>query len=306
MSIQALESRLNQALHRREVQVLLGSIVTIVSLASLGYILIKNWDTLSTYQWRIDYRPIAVSFAVYSLDLFVVVWGWTLIIGRLAGAWDFRTNLKYYCYSGVVRRIPGGPWDIVGRVYLYERTGVRKLVTSAAGILEWWLIVLSGVLTYLVSLGAGSPASLRNVLAIVALFLLGMILVQPSLIARVLNRLGHHDAGFGSVPFLYIVTWLLLYGVVWLIGGATLYCVIRSLHDLPLQAFPGLVGAWALSGVVAFLGNISPGGLGVKEVTLTLLLQSYMPASLAVVIAVLMRLITTLYELIWGAIALRL
>jgi hypothetical protein len=57
---------------------------------------------------------------------------------------------------------------------------------------------------------------------------------------------------------------------------------------------------------VASLIFLSPSGLGIKEITLSLLLALFIPAGLAVVIAILMRLYLTAAEFVWAIAASRL
>ena len=54
-----------------------------------------------------------------------------------------------------------------------------------------------------------------------------------------------------------------------------------------------------VKGVVSVVMAILPVGLGFRELALGLLLTSFLPDGIAILIAILARLLLTLYELIW-------
>ena len=78
---------------------------------------------------------------------------------------------------------------------------------------------------------------------------------------------------------------------------------METVHDHKGMVFSCLVlqviADWTLAGVVTSIITFVPAGLGLREVTLTLLLSRYMPEHIAVSSAVLMRLLMTSYSILW-------
>jgi hypothetical protein len=258
---------------------LVGGTVMALSFGYLGYILVRNWGELVAYDWRVDYRQVALAFICYSAALMFAVLGWSLIMGRLTQATSLRRHMKYYIYTNLFRRLPAPLLYLFGRVYLYEQEGVTKSVTVTISLLEWVLIVLSGIIVYLLTLPFLSlPPAWRS-----PWLPLGMLV------------------GYGNV-----LVWLIIYILVWIGGGLVLYAVINSIYALPLARLPTVVGIWVLSGLITTLVFATSAGLGLKDVTLGVLLGYLMPSPLAVIVALLMRVCPILFATIWGIVALRL
>jgi hypothetical protein len=55
---------------------------------------------------------------------------------------------------------------------------------------------------------------------------------------------------------------------------------------------------WTLAGMLGAFVTFVPASLGLKEATLTLLMSRYMPEHIAVVAAILLRLLTTGYSMV--------
>ena len=85
-----------------------------------------------------------------------------------------------------------------------------------------------------------------------------------------------------------------------------LYAAINSLYVLPFTLLPTFIGAWVLSWLITTLVFVTSAGLGLKDLTLGLLLGYIMPSPLAIVVALLMRVCLIVFEIVWGIVALKL
>jgi len=93
--------------------------------------------------------------------------------------------------------------------------------------------------------------------------------------------------------------WLLAYLWTWIISGLMMYATVRSIYALPSRYVLQVVTDWTLAGVLTSFATFVPSSLGLKEVTLTVLMSRYMPEYIAVVAAILMRLFTVVYSVVW-------
>jgi hypothetical protein len=97
--------------------------------------------------------------------------------------------------------------------------------------------------------------------------------------------------------------WAFIYSLVWFTSGLGLFLIVRLFEDVSVTYLPATIGVWVLSSLVAYLTMFSPSGLGVKELSLTLLLGLYILEPLPLLIALAFRLIWTVYDIIIGAAA---
>jgi uncharacterized membrane protein YbhN (UPF0104 family) len=249
---------------------------------------------------RISAADAALAFGVYSLDLALAIAGWVLIQGMLSGYWHPLDHFRIYTLTTMTRRLPGSFWYILGRVVLYERLGVARGVTAVAGGFEYAATILGGVLVALVTwplvLGGQGVSPLWPLLLLLAC----AALLNPPMVRWAVRKLSpdHHTP---AVRYRHLVAWVLLYALVWSVGGLLLFVVIGALRPLPLAQLPAIVGVWAASGLASMLiFNFVPLGLGVTEITLAALLSPYIAADEALFAALLMRALLTLSELGYG------
>ena len=83
----------------------------------------------------------------------------------------------------------------------------------------------------------------------------------------------------------------------WLLYGLALIALARSIHPVLLTDWPLVIGALAASFVVSLVVLFVPAGLGVRESAIAALLGTVLPPGLAVVVAIVSRIVLMLSEL---------
>jgi hypothetical protein len=88
----------------------------------------------------------------------------------------------------------------------------------------------------------------------------------------------------------------------WVVAGTAFYVLLLSLWPAtPLGALPLCIGIYAIAWDIGFVSFITPSGLGFRESAISILFAlalPMVPASIAVILAVLSRLISTFAELV--------
>jgi glycosyltransferase 2 family protein len=207
-----------------------------------------------------------------------------------------------WCLSGPTKYGLGALVQYPARIYLAERTGVRRSLAVAGLALELAIIALSGVSVLLllaplagdVIVPGASPAlrALGPPLAL-ALFLGLPPLARAALVLAPAGPTGRPP---GLVADRLRLA-LLLVVVNWLLLGLGAFCLVAAMGGgAPAQypAFVVAVTAAMLAGMFAF----TPLGLGVREVTMVVLLAQLVPTPIATSAALLHRLFSVLAELL--------
>jgi uncharacterized membrane protein YbhN (UPF0104 family) len=278
-------------------------VLTLPAVASMIVLLAVNWDTLTTWEWRVRPMPLVISFVAYVVALTTAILAWGQIMNTLGSPVPWRQHVRIYCITNLARRLPGALGHVAGRVILYDDkdTTSRSVIVVGSG-LELILTALSGL-----SLGLlvwpGAVKRFSQPIWIVGGIALGLLIVHPRVIRTLLARLGNGTKAIDRLRYRRILGWLSIYGTIWLAGGIVLFALIEAIYPIPLEWLPRVVGAWSLSGMIAIVTAILPVGLGLRELTLGLFLASFLPEGIAIVIAILSRLILSLYELVGVLIA---
>lgn len=90
------------------------------SVSLIGVFLWRNRIVLSQITWGELVRPMTLGVLLYGVSLGAQAFVWIATVSEVTetpwGLWDFATYLETH----LMRRLPGAPWYIAGRVAKYE------------------------------------------------------------------------------------------------------------------------------------------------------------------------------------------
>lgn len=251
-----------------------------------------------------DAKPgyLALGFATVAVYYLVFILGWI----RMLTAWDihlpYRVALQAEMVSMLAKYLPGGVWTPAARALALRRlAGVTETPTVLASILaEAGLSAISGVIVFVVSLawvrGVDAP-----LLPLIGFGLACALALHPRIFSPLAQRLLRPFGAESIKPlsFPLTVALLLFYCGTWLIGGAAVYFMLRSVGANPgLAAIPFLGGTSAVGAIVAVLAVFSPSGLGAREASMYGLLLAVTTAGPALGVTIINRLAITIVELL--------
>lgn len=287
----------------------IGTIVVIFGF--LFHTLYANWSAVTTYDWKINYPILAISFLFTLISAAFYVYPLKLILAKLGASLSYRKTFRLFFVSQLARYLPGMLWGVLGWVYLAEREeGVRKTTSATALTVHLLLQVVSGVVVFVLTIPLWKNINdLASLMPFVLLVPLGLLLLQPVLVTRAFN-LGLRLAGEQPLDVQWGNKYLLLQMSLWLVAwigrGVASFLLINSITFCTLSKLPVIVGMFAIAWVVGFVSVLTPSGLGVMEGSLTVLLSFYFPVYVAAIIALLTRLLRTIGDIMCAMIAWRL
>jgi hypothetical protein len=288
----------------RAVTVAAAATMAALTLAVLGALLWRDRAVLLAYDWQVRWGPLAGALGVYGVGLLLAAAVWADIMAALGSRLGARTHIRYYCLTTLTKRLPGTVWYVAGRGYLYGRQGDSLgLVTVASGV-ELAVSVVAGAL---VSVGFLAGSAFEEVgrgqwLMVVILLGIGLALVQPRVVRWAMVRVKAELPV--ELPPLRLLRWLAAYTLIWMVGGIIVYLAIQALLPGEAGQLGYVIGAWSLVGVLSVTVFFLPSNLGFTEVGLSLLLARILSSSFAVFVAVFVRLLLLLFEIIGVAVIL--
>ena len=278
--------------------------------------LISNWNQVKDFDWQFDYPLLIISFVLQIMALSWLVKIWGGVLRHTGSSVSYFKLFKVWFFSNLGRYLPGKVWQFLGMVYLLEKRGVPKRNSFSTAILAQSFSVISGLLIAFLFLGVNlySQFLSRNpgMVIVIVLFVLSVLVIvcYPKLLEKILNL------GLGilkrekislDITSKDVIIYLLGYSVSWLLFGLAFLIFIKAMAQASFGMYPGLTGAFAFSVNVGFLALFVPGGIGVREGILVLLLSSLFPdlfpVPVATLISLLARLWVTVAELLCFLIA---
>lgn len=267
---------------------LLQGLGTVTILAVLAFTLYRNRTQFEEATFSFDYGLVALSFVLWVGSYLLFALGWHLVLRGLGSPIGWWKASRVWILSQGLKYIPGSLAYALGRVYMAREEGVRGVPATIGFALENLLPLVTAVLVFVALLPFGLVQGFPLVFAPVALgILLGLVLGLPLF----LGRLSAVWPGVGKVSLDYFAMGLLLafYLLVWLVVGLACYFSFRSLGQGfslgPLQ----VLGLYALSWAAGFVAVFAPGGVGVRDGMLILLMSGSIPLPMAVLGAALVR-----------------
>jgi uncharacterized membrane protein YbhN (UPF0104 family) len=292
--------RLPAFLRRR--RVLVGAQLAFVA-AVLGFLAFAFRDAWADALPRLrEADPWFLLAALWVLAAYYLLFavGWQRILAALGIDVPYRIALQAEMASMLAKYVPGGVWTPLARiVWLRRAGGVRDTSFVLSSILlEAGLSAIAGILVFLVGLAAVDAVD-APVWPLVAFGVLLAALLHPRVftaLARAIFR--RFDAPEPPrLPYRALVGLLVYYSFTWLVGGAALYLLLRSLAADPgLETIPYLGGAAAVGAIVAVLVVFAPSGLGVREASMYGLIVVLVPAGAALGATILNRVAITVVE----------
>ena len=266
----------------------------------------NEWPKASPRLEHASPAYLALAFAAVAIYYLVFILGWIRILAAWGIEIPYRVALGAEMVSMLAKYIPGGVWTPAARAVALRRSaGVTETPKVLASVfVEAALSAISGVIVFVVSLawvkGVNAP-----LLPLVAFGVACAVGLHPRIFRPVANRLLRP---FGAehlepLPFGETLGLLLFYCGTWLIGGAAVYFMLRSVGSSPsLATIPFLGGVSAVGAIVAVVAFFAPSGIGAREASMYGLLLAITSEGPALSVTVINRLAITLVELaLFGA-----
>ncbi len=284
---------------------ILGAILFFWGQAVLG-----NWAQVSQVAWQGNVPMLLASAALALLHLPATALIWREAMRFIGLETPARWAVKAYLVAQLARYVPGGIWDVAGRLYLSSDRGLPKGPVSVTILVEMVLGVVTGATIFLASLLFWDRPLPPEAFYISAVFVLaGLVVLHPAILRPVLSvaaRLLRRESA--PLPLSYGQV-LLLAGyhvLARLVIGVSFFCFAAALTPLDWSLLPALTGIFVAAWVMGFVVVFAPQGLGVREGVMVLLLSFYMPVAAASVIAVAFRVWLSLRDLAMAAVGARL
>jgi hypothetical protein len=234
--------------------------------------------------------------------------GWDLILRCLGHRVGFGQAQVAWGQPMLARYVPGSVLYVLGRVLLSERLGVPRRTTVASIAYEQALAATSAIIfsAYFFITHPdleGRPLRFAFLLLIPA----AIALLHPRVFGPLVDRLLR---AFGREPLPAVISMrdiaglLAFYLLTWGLITIGVYCVARSVSNVPLDEMLTVGSAQALGYVAALATLIAPAGLGVRDAVFAWAVKGAVPGgsfAIGSLIAIAVRGVLTLVEVIFAA-----
>ena len=282
-------------------------------LALLGFLIfniISDWQTVVPLLAKVNYFFLLASFLVMLLIYPEGALGWYMILKKAKINISVTKALKIWLISNTSRYIPGSIWQYVGRVEMARvKANLDRNKTLSSLLLEIFLVLTAGVLMSALSFSSVKSEEFR-IPYWIYLLPFPLVFLHPFFANKILNFLikflkkgkVKYQLSLSLKDTLLIFPYFLLN---FILNGIALFFLSAAITGNFNLSLPSLIGFYALAWVIGYVTILSPGGIGVTEVSLAFLLGLQIPVAVASLVAVVYRFLLTIAELIVFSLSLR-
>lgn len=266
-----------------------------------------NWEAVVTYVGRVSPWSLALCFVgSFAAPLFTL-FGWQALLAGAGSRVRFGPAASIFFVGQLGKYVPGSVWSVVVQAEMGSAAKIPRRHTAIASLM---CIILSAVAGVLVGVGAlpqllwsgSAKASVWVVLVAVPVILLALwppVLNRIIALALRVMRREPMDQPLSTRAVLVAMAWFV---AAWLSSGLTVWVVTRDIapHADVSELAMSSISGFPLAAAIGMFSFILPAGFGVREGLLVLLWRGLMPGSAVTAVAMILRFIITLVDVLWA------
>jgi len=269
-------------------------IVKFILIAVLCYFvyikLAENWGNVKQFDWSVNYLMLFLSLLVHLLALFIMSVVWVILISGFGHKVKFKDAFKISYIANLGRYIPGRIWPVFGMAYLAKQIKIEEQTSVTSWVVTQFFSLPSAFLLGIICI-LFSPNILEQagrflsssfyIISLLVVILSLLMILAPSKAFVVLNillrKLKRQEVSF-DLSVKTAISIYLGYIIGWFVYGFSFWLFILSLTSNFDISLVTAVGSFVLSYQIGYLAIFTPGGIGVRELLLTVILNPYLGA----------------------------
>jgi glycosyltransferase 2 family protein len=266
---------------------------------------VSQWSKLPDIEWR--FRPAWLAVCVVTLVLFQLAHAhlWVMMLRALGAPVPPPRGWAVWSITLLARYVPTNLALAASRMALAEREGVPKRVCAASIVYE-----LGFTFAGAAAVGAYFVVTLPDLrdeparwLALAAPVLC-LVALDPrvfhTLADGLLRRLGRAVLPT-SLSRTRVLEFSALFAASFLLAGFAVYAFAEGVHGVAADDAGTAVGSYAVGFAASVIAFVLPGGLGAREGAMVAALSPILPFTVALAVAVGVRLVQMAVEVLYAA-----
>jgi uncharacterized membrane protein YbhN (UPF0104 family) len=262
----------------------------------------QNWSQVNWSDLHFNWLYFLGSVLAVQASFLLSTHLWRLLLRQMQTPLSYPQALNLIGTSQLGKYLPGGIWMIASRVYTAEKEELSKANILLGSLVEQEFTFLVALVLSIVFLGFQGPLlkldfTSLNIICLAA----AALLLNPyslEIFMRWGKKLLRSQAAEWKIGLRLYFIMVSGYALCWMLQGLGFFLMLKSFAGAEFFWLKKTMGVYFLSWLIGFVAIFAPGGLGVREATMAVLLQGLYPTGLAVTISLVSRIWSTLQELI--------
>lgn len=296
---------------KKIIQYLLALIV-IVAVGCFFYLEFKkNLDVIRACHFTANPYYIFISLILVTVGFLMVTFIWKICVNNyLRKKLSFCESMALYNTSAMLKYIPGTIWTYTAQIALTSSKGISKAVLIYINMICFiCLIFVSAIyaLCYYLFYLQMAPWGI-SILIFTLLIALDFVFIiwNTSIINYLIipiNRIFKREIQPLKIKKLLVIYLQLIYLFSYMPAGIGMYFLAKGIGiEIPFSSILPIIATLSVSLVLGYIAFFSPGGLGIREGTMFMMLKQFSNIETALILPIAMRLIYIIIELLLGII----
>ncbi|GAA1871616.1 lysylphosphatidylglycerol synthase transmembrane domain-containing protein [Asanoa iriomotensis] len=280
-------------------------VVTAAFLAYVAYAVSKRWSEVRGVIGDLSASAITLSLVAALVAVWCSFLSWRVLLAEFGSQVPLAGAMRIFFVGQLGKYLPGKVWPVLTQMRLGKAYQVPGRSSAAAVLITMFISLGTGLLLTAVVLPVLGGRAWDDYWWTLLAVPVAVVAMLPPVLNRLLAlamRLARRDPMPHSLSARAIglsVFWGL---ASWVCFGAHLWALLLDLgaggSDLIVRSVAAYAGAWS----IGFLLAIAPAGLGPREAALLVLLAGSVTEPVALVAALVSRLLITVADLVWPAV----
>jgi hypothetical protein len=277
-----------------------------VALGLCAYGLVSQRAEVAAAWQQVTWGPVIGAAAAAIAAMACMMLSWRTLLVDLGHPLSLRAATRVMFIANLGKYLPGAVWMAAAQVELGREYEISRKTSATAAVVNMLISLATALLVAAVALPLSSGDAVRQYWWALVLAVPALICLYPPLTSFFVNRLLRLarrpplERRIGGKGMTRAVAWSLLG---WVFFSLQAWLLVADVTGQGASVLLIAAGAYALAWSVGFILVPFPGGVGPRELALIAALAPVMPRGSAIVVAVISRLVLTIADLIWAAVA---
>jgi len=269
-----------------------------------------NVGSIAEYKLNLNYYYVLYSLILIVLSTFLETYAWFICINKFSGKnkVSFLESFSIVNTSALFKYIPGRIWSYAAQVLWCKRRNIPKTRTVYINILVFigatFVCSFFGIIYFLFTF-KNYFTMLFSALIVFFVANVSFVLWNTSILNWLIKRINKYfkrEIQYINIQRSLFLLVELIYALNWVVIGFSGYILAIGLgFDISLPKIIAITASMSVAWLIGFISAMTPGGLGIREGVMYVMLNNIVPVHVALILPVASRIIFLVAELLTGA-----
>ena len=271
-----------------------------------------NWELIQSFDYNIDVFYILLSFIAIVTTYLLTTYAWFISVNTLSQSHiTFINSIAIVNTSNFTKYIPGKIWSYALQLYWLEGSGFSKSLILYVNLVNLGVSLITALilgLCYVAFIPAIFPLTVTiPLLILLVVFDVLFVLFSFDIINKlvlVFNRIFKMEVKYFKTSIKLLAYLHIIYVVAGFCFGMAAFFLCDGIgFGVLMKNMFAVMSSMMISEVAGVVSFIAPGGLGVREGMMYILLKDVSSGALPLVLPLAMRLVSMVVDIVLGTTA---